>query len=689
MKKILVETNIPKPPRKTKKVCTVQYLANEILVLNFWDSRVLKARHCFNVNTGEYATLQQGKWTRTAIAEIVGCSDRYFWWGNSHISDIAVKSVYIDKADSEFVINIAGQDHVKDPFNAVYSAEIEYRYNENCKRYNSKAARMRELMNSVPPIDDADAIIEKAFNTAFEHPFIMKDPDTKKYYCTSCDNEVVFDKMVKNRQIDECPHCKKQVEVLKLKKEIKKTVPIGIVQPIDDEKSVIRYCRIWFTIDYQATHTRTSEEIRMILYKRNDTYHPRKGLGIYYNAWGDFQDTNPKSQRWYDCLLIDKGIRQALKDTDYERWANLFETMSAAGYICNYNNLMAWCEAGDIELAEMLFKGRFYELLRETVDRISTWDFKLYVSELSLDADCIEDVFDIDDRQKINRIRDKDGGHLMLRWMQQSEVLDYKISDKLLDWLVSNKLYPDEFDGLHQMTLEQLMNYIERQKKESYKSKSATQVLDQYKDYMRMAEKLHKNTDDAMIYKPRDLRKYHDAYVLEIEKHEAQVKADEYSAKYPEAEAVLGEIRPKFEFAAEDYFITVPSRIVDVVLEGRALHHCVGSTDRYFDRIKCHETYICFLRRAENPDEPFYTIEVEPGGTIRQHRGLYDEEPELDKVKPFLRKWQKEIKRRMKSEDHELAKISKIKREENIRELEAAGNTRVLDGLLEDFMEAI
>ena len=43
----------------------------------------------------------------------------------------------------------------------------------------------------------------------------------------------------------------------------------------------------------------------------------------------------------------------------------------------------------------------------------------------------------------------------------------------------------------------------------------------------------------------------------------------------------------------------------------------------------------------------------------------------------------------MKADDHERAAVSKIRREENIEELKAKGNTRVLDGLLEDFMEAI
>ena len=204
-----------------------------------------------------------------------------------------------------------------------------------------------------------------------------------------------------------------------------------------------------------------------------------------------------------------------------------------------------------------------------------------------------------------------------------------------------------------------------------------------------MCEKLKKDVSDEMIFRPRELKRRHDEAVAELERRKAEIKADEYSAKFSEAETVLKDIKSKFEYAGETFFIKVPERIVDIVTEGNYLHHCAGATDRYFDRIKQHETYICFLRKVSEPDIPFYTIEVEPGGTIRQHRGMYDDEPELETVKPFLRDWQREIKKRMKDEDRERAAKSKVLREENIRELKEKNNIRVLKGLMEDFMEAI
>ena len=158
--------------------------------------------------------------------------------------------------------------------------------------------------------------------------------------------------------------------------------------------------------------------------------------------------------------------------------------------------------------------------------------------------------------------------------------------------------------------------------------------------------------------------------------------------KFPGAEEALQEIKERFEYKSGEYMIIVPQKLIEITTEGIALHHCVGSSDRYFERIRNHETYVCFLRKVSEPKVPYYTIEVEPGGTVRQHRGYLDEEPEIDKVKPFIREWQSVLKKRLTEEDRQRAKNSAVLRQKNIDELKAKNNKRVLDGLMEDLMEA-
>lgn len=62
--------------------------------------------------------------------------------------------------------------------------------------------------------------------------------------------------------------------------------------------------------------------------------------------------------------------------------------------------------------------------------------------------------------------------------------------------------------------------------------------------------------------------------------------------------------------------------------------------------------------------------------------------PGIEEIRGFLREWQKVLKSRLTWKDRDLARTSKIKREQNIEELKAKRNTRVLKGLEEDFLEA-
>ena len=215
-----------------------------------------------------------------------------------------------------------------------------------------------------------------------------------------------------------------------------------------------------------------------------------------------------------------------------------------------------------------------------------------------------------------------------------------------------------------------------------------------------MCGNLGKDVHDEMVYRPRELKRRHDEAVEETRKRRMmeQLKRDRKAnaemarrmrEKYPGAEEILKEIAPKYEYKGELYMIMVPRDLSQIAAEGAALHHCAGSSERYFERIMQRETYICFLRRMSEPEIPYYTIEVEPGGTIRQHRSYLDEEPGIEEIRGFLREWQRVIRKRLTEADHKLARESAIKRQKNIEELKENNNTRVLKGLEEDFMEAV
>ena len=72
------------------------------------------------------------------------------------------------------------------------------------------------------------------------------------------------------------------------------------------------------------------------------------------------------------------------------------------------------------------------------------------------------------------------------------------------------------------------------------------------------------------------------------------------------------------------------------------MHHCVGTQECYFDRISRKTSYIVFLRRQEELEKEFYTMEIEPDGNIVQKSKDYNRTGEdYEAAEPFLKKWKK------------------------------------------------
>lgn len=63
----------------------------------------------------------------------------------------------------------------------------------------------------------------------------------------------------------------------------------------------------------------------------------------------------------------------------------------------------------------------------------------------------------------------------------------------------------------------------------------------------------------------------------------------------------------KYLYSDDRYKIVYPNEPYDFYVEGEKLHHCV---DTYVDSVISGKTDIVFIRKVENPDTPFYTMEI-------------------------------------------------------------------------------
>lgn len=226
-------------------------------------------------------------------------------------------------------------------------------------------------------------------------------------------------------------------------------------------------------------------------------------------------------------------------------------------------------------------------------------------------------------------------------------------------------------------------------------------VYRQWCDFMDMLHEL-KEDDKANPF-PRDLKKAHDTLVLRLDQKRKEEHDREIDKKFADVTEIYTKIAEKYAYENGKYAIVVPRNAAEVLRDAEKLLLCTAMSERgmmrYFGRIRRNETYILFLRRVSEIEKPWYALEIEPGGTIRQKRSKGDEQyADLQEAEPFLREWQEVIAKRMTGEDIAAAMEARRLRITEMEELARTGTTvkfgslrgkRLYDVMSADLMEQV
>lgn len=97
-------------------------------------------------------------------------------------------------------------------------------------------------------------------------------------------------------------------------------------------------------------------------------------------------------------------------------------------------------------------------------------------------------------------------------------------------------------------------------------------------------------------------------------------------------------IMQQLDFEWNGMKIVYPASPEEIIAEGHALHHCVGS---YVDRVAKKECIILFLRLCEEATKPFYTIEVRNLEVV-QVRGMKNDNA-TPMVQKFMEQWTSKV----------------------------------------------
>lgn len=184
---------------------------------------------------------------------------------------------------------------------------------------------------------------------------------------------------------------------------------------------------------------------------------------------------------------------------------------------------------------------------------------------------------------------------------------------------------------------EDLFKYFIKQAK----LKGNIMQLRTYIDYITACEYLNLNINEKKVLFPHNFMEMHDLYTKQYQRAK--------DARFTEAFKTVAEKFSFVTFAGTDYHVLIAQSKSDLISEGNALHHCVGRMN-YDQKMANGESFICFLRKSEDVNKPYVTIEV--GFTNPEKKTLKvlqcygDHNAVIPEIRDFVDSWIKKANRK-------------------------------------------
>lgn len=635
-------------------------------------------------NTGKFFTwdVVGGKW-KTATLDYMdwpSCarnSERYM-----NPEDNLVMKQYLDVSADGYVGIACYQRRVRDE-------QLEERHSRETARWDAVLSKVQALPADWKHWVDKHGIRDN---------YIFYDYSRKKEqtgYCTWCEREVPI-KNPRHNKMGKCPRCRHEIQY-KAKGRAGRfhttSDTVYLLQPCGDDLIVRQFevSRHYVRGEYQNPERYIREE-RRIIYNSNlktEQYYyglyknsyfrwikgerPYRRFGMYYYDSRDYRGAVYRRNlpSLANTKLSRTGLYEMIRESDRMDPEIYLEVLSKIPY------LEKLVKAGLVTVAMDVMDGK------EELEIDESHDF---AKALGID------------KGQMKRLRENKGGFKYLAWLKYEKQNGKYFPDILLRQLEQWAVTPSDLAFiLKKMSLKRTCYYLKKQA--ALSGRPVKELISTWQDYLFMASRLKMDTEAELIFKPKDLVARHNEAVKLCGGVETVRRAEEILGNYPEIDSICQSIKQKYEFGDKNYRLIVPNKVEDILEEGIALGHCLDRSDIYFDRIQRKESFIVFLRKAEAPECPYYTLEIEPDGTARQKRTTGDQQnADFDKAKRFIVKWQKTIRKRLTKEDMALARESARLREEEFKNLRE-NKTKIWHGhlagklladvLAEDLMEAV
>lgn len=206
-----------------------------------------------------------------------------------------------------------------------------------------------------------------------------------------------------------------------------------------------------------------------------------------------------------------------------------------------------------------------------------------------------------------------------------------------LAWQLERKVKRDIDPALEHMSVHKFLRYMDRQYRllkgqyGNWRYNSMQNLVTEYKDYLEMCQKQKYDMKNSFVLFPADVQKAQDKVAHRIKVNaDAKMRRD-FKAAY---QRVMGQL----DFEQDGMKIVYPASLDDIIAERNALHHCV---DDYVDKVAAKKRMILFLRRCEDADKPYFTVEAQ-SRKVTQVRGM-ENKAAPPEVQRFMDIWEKRV----------------------------------------------
>lgn len=452
--------------------------------------------------------------------------------------------------------------------------------------------------------------------------------------CTCCGKHHELKEQPKYGKEGTCPGCKRKVQYRTYKKKgrIHDWEYAALIQKIQGGY-VLRFFALNQLIE-QGTRSYggMSEKIRITYNEQWNrqaiySYHRYKTTNKirwcngyeYLSAYGGRKEEER-------CRLYPRNLRKILKGSKLE-YSGMpeFARTGIEFYQQDFIN-----KAKEYTGIEKLIKAEFYNLTNSCISYGSRAPIDLYQKRVKKVLGLTGEYY--------NLIRDKDPTWREYEVTEQCQDVGIRVTweqiQKMSQYARNFAIY------MRHSTPHKMLKYIEGLKSEGPYAMRNQEVND-YHDYLQLAAGLGYNLDDDWILYPKNLKERHDQLTEEQNERKAELEKESDDKKDRKLKRTIKRKGwTRYEMETEQLLIRLPKCAHEIRKEGNAQHHCVAT---YMDRMVAGETCILFIRKKEEQDKSYYTVEVKDNEVI-QVRGKYNVAPSED-VEEFMKVFKKNIRK--------------------------------------------